>query len=56
MSKCESCGNEIDPEICWCGDYVDKHEWRFGMDHTAVPMGCTCFFAKDCERKPEDTE
>ena len=45
--ECPGCGQEIDPETCWCGDRMDAH---FGWEgHPAVPMGC------DCMRVTEDT-
>jgi hypothetical protein len=35
---CPGCKNEIDPEVCHCGD--PKH---IGHDnHNFVPMGCDC--------------
>lgn len=47
--RCPGCGNEIDPEVCWCGDYIKEHGCSSG--HSAVPMGC------DCHRmKAEDNE
>ncbi|HVY79848.1 MAG TPA: hypothetical protein VG994_02610 [Steroidobacteraceae bacterium] len=37
---CPGCGNEIDPDVCHCGDYAKDHG---GWDsHAPVPMGCTC--------------
>lgn len=40
-ARCEGCGKEIDPEICWCGEYVEGH--GYGADgHSAIPMGCDC--------------
>lgn len=38
--KCESCQNEIDPDVCCCGDTPDNHPWNAG--HSFVPMGCSC--------------
>ncbi len=35
---CPRCGNEIDPEVCWCGDPMKGHT----PEHMAVPMGCDC--------------
>lgn len=41
--KCPQCGNEIDPDYCWCGACLASHnEWWTG--HGFVPMGCTCGF------------
>jgi hypothetical protein len=41
---CPRCKNEIDPETCWCGDWIKDHGTFCG--HSPVPMGCHCFFAK----------
>lgn len=41
---CEGCRNEIDPEVCHCGDLCKDHNPM--MDgHSAIPMGCTCGYA-----------
>lgn len=45
IPHCEGCGNEIDPEYCWCGDAIKGHSWSTG--HGPVPMGCVCGRAKD---------
>ena len=37
---CPGCKNEIDEEVCWCGDEIKKHTAHDG--HNPVPMGCTC--------------
>lgn len=39
---CAGCGNEIDPDCCWCGDAMADHR---GMSHNhgPVPMGCGCY-------------
>lgn len=42
IPRCSECGNEIDPETCWCGDDVAAHHMESG--HSPVPMGCTCGF------------
>lgn len=44
LEICEGCGNEIDPDVCWCGDFID-HVWDGA--HYGVPMGCTCGFIED---------
>ncbi len=36
--KCAGCGNEIDPETCWCGEPEGAHF----AEHGFVPMGCDC--------------
>ena len=37
---CPGCGNSIDPEVCWCGDYIKDHSISSG--HSPIPMGCDC--------------
>lgn len=37
---CPKCKNEIDPEVCHCGDLIKSH--GIGSGHAPVPMGCTC--------------
>lgn len=37
---CSSCGNSIDPDVCWCGDYALHHSGYEG--HHFVAMGCDC--------------
>lgn len=39
---CQGCGKEIDPDVCWCGDEIDRHTGYEG--HSPVPMGCECGF------------
>lgn len=39
-SICDSCGNEIDPDWCHCGERIDTHNLMSG--HNPVPMGCGC--------------
>lgn len=37
--KCTGCGQEIDPEVCQCGQSINH-----GYDnHPIVPMGCDCW-------------
>jgi len=36
---CSSCGNAIDPTVCWCGAPSTGHR---GDEHSFVPSGCTC--------------
>jgi hypothetical protein len=42
---CPGCKNEIDPEVCHCGDEISKHNPMW-CGHNPVPMGCTCGYAK----------
>jgi hypothetical protein len=42
VPTCSGCGNEIDPDVCHCGDYVKDHGFT---GHHAIPMGCDCFRA-----------
>lgn len=44
---CPVCGQEIDPDCCWCGDYMDNHD--IGSGHSPVPIGCVCGFHKENE-------
>lgn len=37
---CKGCGNEIDPDVCWCGDLINSHSGYEG--HLAIPIGCDC--------------
>lgn len=37
---CTGCGNEIDPDVCHCGDPMKSHSAYCG--HTPVPIGCDC--------------
>lgn len=37
---CMGCENEIDEEVCCCGDLIRP---GYGHDnHNPVPLGCTC--------------
>lgn len=38
--RCEGCGNEIDPDWCWCGDSIKGHGHT--NNHGPIPMGCDC--------------
>jgi hypothetical protein len=38
--RCEGCGNEIDPDWCWCGDAIKGHGHT--SNHGPIPMGCDC--------------
>lgn len=40
MVRCNGCGNEIDEDVCWCGDLMKAHDAYCG--HNPVPMGCDC--------------
>lgn len=44
-SKCENCGNEIDPDYCHCGIAMTEHSW--GDGHSPIPAGCDCGRAID---------
>ena len=53
---CPGCKQEIDPEVCHCGEYRAGHS-SFS-DHSFVPMGCECgrvkiedvpIFAPNCQ-------
>ena len=51
---CPGCGNDIDPDCCWCGTAEKDHDsWHEG--HTFVSMGCTCGFrGYEVIPKPEE--
>lgn len=39
---CDDCGEYIDPELCWCGDFIKDHRSSGGC--LAIPMGCKCHY------------
>lgn len=41
---CSGCKEEIDPDVCWCGDLMNSHTYSCG--HMPVPLGCRCFYSK----------
>ena len=43
ITVCPGCLNEIDTEVCHCGNYIKSHTIYDG--HSPVPMGCTCGYA-----------
>jgi len=45
---CAACRQEIDDEVCWCGDYIEGHGYDQG--HPAIPMGCDCYREKETIR------
>jgi hypothetical protein len=49
---CESCGWEIDPDVCHCGGEIKKHDQ--GCGHSPVPMGCTCGYPDAAEMRNPD--
>lgn len=49
---CPGCKNPIDPEVCWCGDYMKNH--GAGTEHPAVPMGCDCLRDKSTTDERDD--
>ncbi len=52
--RCLDCGNEIDPDWCYCGDAIEDHR-GMSHNHSAVPMGCDCGRAtEDPEQGPEE--
>ena len=42
--RCPKCHQEIDPDVCWCGDMMEPSSHG---DHDAIPMGCRCHFARE---------
>jgi hypothetical protein len=53
---CEGCKNEIDPDVCGCGDAIKDHGYDNG--HAPIPMGCDCLRrgAEFLERYLDDDE
>lgn len=47
---CEDCGEEIDPETCWCGLSMDGH--TPSDNHPPLEMGCNCRRDKPTEFGP----
>ena len=39
---CPGCGQEIDPDVCHCGDLIKDHSNPMNDGHSPIPMGCTC--------------
>lgn len=39
---CQGCQQWYDPEVCHCGEYIDKHD--VGSGHSPVEYGCSCFY------------
>jgi hypothetical protein len=39
LQTCRECGQEVDDEVCWCGDSM-THGWDGA--HSPIPMGCDC--------------
>lgn len=48
---CHGCNNHVDKHTCHCGESPEGHGRT--ADHSFVPMGCTCGYAKkpDCPDK-----
>jgi len=42
LSECANCKNEIDTNVCWCGEELETH---YDETHQFIPSGCTCFYA-----------
>ena len=42
MEICHGCKEEIDPEMCWCGQLIKYHNGYEG--HIIVLMGCICHY------------
>ena len=47
---CPICHQEIDPNVCWCGDSYESHKFA---EHSFIPMGCNCARAKEGGRMSE---
>lgn len=42
MPFCGGCERHIDPDCCWCGDWLQNHK-AYNQNHGFVPMGCVCY-------------
>lgn len=49
---CKGCGQEIDPETCWCGQPIADHISSTGCTF-ALPMGCNCLRNSTSTEPPE---
>jgi hypothetical protein len=47
--RCDGCGNEVDKDVCWCGELMRDHS-AFD-NHPQIEMGCTCHMHIDKEGK-----
>lgn len=52
--RCQSCGNDIDPDTCHCGAPRDGHN-DYNLGHSFVPNGCTCGYAA-CGRTDQEPQ
>lgn len=52
---CNRCRNEVDPEVCHCGEAPDAHVHRMMDGHAFVPMGCRCGEHREPEEKPRES-
>lgn len=54
---CRGCGNEIDPDVCHCGDGPESSEHSSsGGNHGFVPAGCECQYAPEVLQPEDETE
>lgn len=41
-----ACGQKINPDVCWCGNYIHANGTLAGHDpdleHQGIPVGCIC--------------
>ena len=42
---CPFCKNEIDPDVCHCGEERKNHD-AYYCGHSFVSMGCSCGYEK----------
>ena len=47
--ECPVCKNEIDPNVCHCGDAKEYHD----PTHSFTPIGCTCGYDMEQRLEPE---
>lgn len=49
---CSGCKNEIDLDLCYCGDFINDHNAIY-CGHNPVPQGCTCGYDKSVDMHPD---
>jgi hypothetical protein len=43
---CPGCNQEIDPDVCGCGDSRQGHSSARDAGHPFIPAGCNCYRAR----------
>lgn len=51
-TRCPGCHREIDPDVCGCGEYLDRrHPSAMNCGHSPIPMGCVCLTAEHARER-----